>query len=91
MLENKQNISEPALVLAIRAASNVGEAVFARELLMLHSKAEYRPQKKLYICVSFGGRRLCCLFSKVWCFVHACVLILIFHLPKLEYIWCIRS
>lgn len=56
MLENKQKMTEAALVVAIKAASTAGEAIFARELLMMHSKNKHRPQEQLYVYVSFGGR-----------------------------------
>lgn len=77
MLENKQAMTEASLVLAIRAASNVGEAVFARELLTLHSKGKHRPQEHLYVSVSlrpaFVSARLCDCAS-----ASACVAFLIF-------------
>eukprot|EP00903_Cladosiphon_okamuranus_P019949 g18333.t1 len=67
MLENGQIIPEAALVLAIRAASNVGDGVFARELLMLHGKAKHRPHEQLYAGVMVALRNgshheecLCC-------------------------------
>lgn len=69
MLENNQAMTEAALVLAIRAASKGGEPLFARELLVLHSKNKlHRPQEQLYVHVSSGRkgeRRLNCLYE-VW-------------------------
>ena len=69
MLENNQAMTEASLVLAIRAASKGGEPLFARELLVLHSKNKlHRPQEQLYVHVSSrrkGEGRLNCLYE-VW-------------------------
>eukprot|EP00752_Nemacystus_decipiens_P008835 g7885.t1 len=67
MVEEKQTMTEASLVLAIRAASNVADSLFARELLVLHSKHKYRPQEQLHVCVMLALRNeshyeecLCC-------------------------------
>lgn len=54
MLESKQTPTEAALVVAIKAASNVGRLAFARKLLVMHGKAKHRPQESLYVLVSAG-------------------------------------
>lgn len=57
MLENEQMMTEPGWVLAIKAASKVGDGLFARELLVLHSRTKHRPQEQLYVCVSSGRKK----------------------------------
>lgn len=52
MLEDGQTMTEAGLVVAIKAAANVGNAGFARELLLTHGKNKHRPQEQLYVCVS---------------------------------------
>ncbi|CAN0492971.1 unnamed protein product, partial [Ectocarpus sp. 12 AP-2014] len=56
MLEDGQTMTEAGLVVAIKAAANVGNAGFARELLLTHGKHRHRPQEQLYVCVMVALR-----------------------------------
>ncbi|CAM9748373.1 unnamed protein product [Ectocarpus sp. 12 AP-2014] len=56
MLEDGQTMKEAGLVVAIKAAANVGNASFARELLLTHGKNRHRPQEQLYVCVMVALR-----------------------------------
>ncbi|CAN0111461.1 unnamed protein product, partial [Ectocarpus fasciculatus] len=58
MLEDKQTMTEAGLVVAIKAAANVGNAAFARELLLKHGKSKHRPQEQLYVCVMVALRNV---------------------------------